>query len=145
MWDADFNIADFKHQIQAFNLRQITNWTENLDIDLPVDGGPLKNAARLSYATQLSTVLEPNKAISMPVLLPVDFAAFANDIVGQAQADAGLPVQQILVPVFPADEMDPSDSALELFVWRIQKEVMWQQLDRRIDECVTLSVQRSIF
>lgn len=79
----------------------------------------------------------------MPVILPLNFAAFANDLVSEAQVAAGLTVENILTP---ANETvtalyaspESQNAKLGLFIWRIGKDLMWQQLDRRIDEYAIL-------
>lgn len=151
-WDENFSIPKFKSSIDQFNLRQITNWLETANDGIlhdigftgdpyDGDGGPLKDAARISYASDLERVLE--KDITLPILLPLNFAAFVNDIVGKAQAAAGLTVESILTPVNETSTAELSvspesnNATLRLFIWRIGKELMWQQLDRRIDEYAT--------
>jgi hypothetical protein len=70
------------------------------------------------------------------VLLPCNFAVYANDLVSQAQAAAGLKERKILEPPIPAYNFmgQSGDEKEGLFIWRITPDLMWQQLDRRIDE-----------
>ncbi|KAJ7322957.1 hypothetical protein DFH08DRAFT_941686 [Mycena albidolilacea] len=75
------------------------------------------------------------KDLVLQVLLPCKFAVYANDVVSRAQAQAGLPQTQLLTPV--TSDFDPlkdTERAEGLFIWRIGKELMWQQLDRGVDE-----------
>jgi hypothetical protein len=77
------------------------------------------------------------KDLILQVLLPCKFAVYANDVVSRAQAQAGLPQTQLLTPV--TSDFDPlknTERAEGLFIWRIGKELMWQQLDRGVDEWV---------
>ncbi|KAJ7205208.1 hypothetical protein GGX14DRAFT_645057 [Mycena pura] len=153
-WDEHFNLKAFTSHIDRFNADQITNWLDSsgrYDNDgqlgdvkvgysghsiLPPPG--LKNAQRISYAPEAEGVLCAAKDVRMPVLLPANFAAFANDLVRKALADAGLPVEPILAPVNAAPEArapaDAQDATLRLFIWCIPTALLWQQLDRRIDE-----------
>ncbi|KAJ7473946.1 hypothetical protein FB451DRAFT_1466358 [Mycena latifolia] len=144
-WGEGFNIPDFKHEINVFNLRQITDWVPEYDEDfleehdLSEDGEELKAAARLTYGSTVATVLDRAHDIILPVLVPLDFAAYANRLVGEAQAAAGLKVARILAPAVKARKdlvvgPDSGDTSQGLFLWRIGRELMWQQLDRRIDE-----------
>ncbi|KAJ7623066.1 hypothetical protein DFH06DRAFT_759446 [Mycena polygramma] len=144
-WGEDFNIPDFEHEISSFNLRQITQWLDNdgslfmQTHGLDDDGDEFKAAARITYGPTVAKVLETAKDVVLPVVLPVNFAAFANDLIGDAQNDAGLKVQKILTPAVKSHKhliVEPTshDSSDGLFLWRIGKEMMWQQVDRRIDE-----------
>lgn len=145
-WGPKFNIRDFKHQIDVFNLRQITEWlTEGFleDHDLEEDGDEFKAAMRLTYGTTATAVLNSAHDVVLPVLLPCNFAAFANKLVSDAQAGAGLKVSKILKPAAKSHKhlvVNPeSDDTTEgLFLWRIGRDLMWQQLDRRIDESVVI-------
>ncbi|KAJ7322950.1 hypothetical protein DFH08DRAFT_354212 [Mycena albidolilacea] len=75
------------------------------------------------------------KDLMLQVLLPCKFADYANDVVSQAQAQAGLPQTQLLTPVTSdLDQLEDTDRAEGLFLWRIGKELMWQQLHRGVDE-----------
>jgi hypothetical protein len=94
----------------------------------------LRTMKRVSYASELDSVLLED--IAMPVLLPANFALYANTLVEEAQKDAGLEPKDILIPVntsLTMTDMD-SDATLRLFVWLIPASLMWQQLDSRIDE-----------
>ncbi|KAJ7128823.1 hypothetical protein C8R43DRAFT_1074699 [Mycena crocata] len=142
-WGPEFNIPDFEHQIDAFNLRQVRSWISQedfLDKHSFKDGGKeLKDAARLTYGSTTAAVLDPKHDVVLPVLLPCDFAAFANKLVSEAQATAGIKVEKILTPAVKAHthlivKTDSGDATEGVFLWRIGSELMWQQLDRRIDE-----------
>ncbi|KAJ7452656.1 hypothetical protein FB451DRAFT_1100774 [Mycena latifolia] len=133
-WGECFNVSDFAHEIDCFNLRQITDWLE-ADWKLP----RFTSAARVTYGPTVGKVLDRAQDIVMPLLLPCNFAAFANWLVGEAQAAAGLPVEKILRPAVPSQkhlvvDSESSDTTQGIFLWRIGRELMWQQLDRRIDE-----------
>ncbi|KAF7362639.1 hypothetical protein MVEN_00613000 [Mycena venus] len=145
-WGEGFNITDFKRQIKQFNLRQITDWIRYpYDEDffdthgLDGEGNEFKSAARLTYATSIETILDRGHDIVMPVLVPRNLAAYINHLVGEAQQAAGLEVQNILTPAVKRNKdlivaPDSTDSEDGLYMWRIGNEMMWQQLDRKIDE-----------
>ncbi|KAK7057988.1 hypothetical protein R3P38DRAFT_3253024 [Favolaschia claudopus] len=139
-WGEKFNIPDFKQQIAQFNLRHVEHWLPYHSADdfyetygISDDGEELKSAARLTHATAVATILNRGHDIIMPLLLPPEFADYANTLVGEALADAGLKHPTILIPVGEPGE-DANESEYGFYIWRISKEVMWQQLDRRIDE-----------
>jgi hypothetical protein len=83
-------------------------------------------------------LLHPHNDLSLPVLLPCNFAVYANGLVNQAQASAGLPERKSVEPAVPGYKfIGRSGAETEgLFVCRITLDLMWQQLDRRIDEYV---------
>ncbi|KAJ7016223.1 hypothetical protein C8F04DRAFT_1347966 [Mycena alexandri] len=105
-------------------------------ISLPLLRRYPEAAKRLTYGTTVTDVLEPTRDILLLLLLRADFAAFANRLVGHAQAAAGLNVLSILTPAVESHEhlLDAKSGAEGIFLWRIGREIMWQQLDRRIDE-----------
>jgi hypothetical protein len=74
----------------------------------------------------------------MQVLLPCEFAVFANDLVSRAQADARIRERKLLLPAVRGFNFlaHPGSQVDGLFLWRLTPQVMWQQLDRRIDEYV---------
>ncbi|KAJ7815281.1 hypothetical protein B0H14DRAFT_1410689 [Mycena olivaceomarginata] len=79
------------------------------------------------------------KDLILQVLLPCKFAVYANDVVSRAQAQVGLPQTQLLTPV--TSDFNPlkdTERAEGLFIWRIGKELMWQQLDRGVDEVLEM-------
>ncbi|KAJ7110779.1 hypothetical protein C8R43DRAFT_1243019 [Mycena crocata] len=142
-WGPEFKIPDFEHQIDKFNLRQVRDWLDEESFleehGLKEGGKELKDAVRLTYGPSAAAVLDRKHDITLPVLLPCDFAAFANKLVSEAQAVAGLKVEKILMPAIKKHkhlivEPDSGDAKEGIFLWRIGSELMWQQLDRRIDE-----------
>ncbi|KAJ6493336.1 hypothetical protein C8R45DRAFT_989494 [Mycena sanguinolenta] len=152
-WSESFTIADFQRQIEHFNAQHIARWIqedyhatsefrethgigEEDDIDLDKI---FQGAARLTCAQDMKTILSAKSDIGMPVVVPRNLAAYMNHLVGEAQKAAKMNVQPILTPAVKDDEdvmvpLDSTDSADGLYMWRIGKDIMWQQLDRRIDE-----------
>ncbi|KAF7350627.1 hypothetical protein MSAN_01622900 [Mycena sanguinolenta] len=152
-WNKSFTIPKFERQIRHFNDQQIANWIqeeshstckfreahgigEDDDIDLDKI---FADAARLTCSQDTKTILSRNSDIVMPVVVPRNLAAYVNHLVGEAQKAAKLKVKPILTPAVKDDEdivvpLDSKDSADGLYMWRIDKDLMWQQLDRRIDE-----------
>jgi hypothetical protein len=60
----------------------------------PDDGRPydeLKEYQRVACAPTVDAVLSPDEDLVLQVLLPREFAGYANRIIGEAQAQAGLP------------------------------------------------------
>ncbi|KAJ6571755.1 hypothetical protein B0H19DRAFT_667327 [Mycena capillaripes] len=157
-WGEEFQLQEFRVQMDQFNAKQISSWFpwrgRAADIDFGdsysntwgdewVPPPQLQNLRRLAYASDAASVLTAEQDIAMPVTLPTNFAAFANGLVNAAAADAGLGVltPPILSPVDASPDVqraltDPDDATLRLFIWRMPASLMWQQLDRRIDEVV---------
>lgn len=154
LWNKHFRKTSLEWMMDDFNLRQIQVWLEdyrrswfkkpyNPNSNQRHEDGPLfKDALRVSYASTIEPVLAKSKDIVLPVLLPSDFAAFANDTVRAAMKDHDIDAYTILTPASPLDVEEivvTADSGRDvegLFLWRINKDLMWQQLDRRIDESV---------
>ncbi|KAJ7484393.1 hypothetical protein FB451DRAFT_1392948 [Mycena latifolia] len=140
-WDDQFTLAAFKKRIDASNCDEIQAWIQT-DCDNRLfphgvdDERSLPESTRMTYAETVDVLLSKKKDIKMPVLLPCELAVYANDLVSRAQARAGLPETKILMPAVPGfnflGEIDPETDGL--FFWRIGKDIMWQQLDRSIDE-----------
>nr|GAT50994.1 predicted protein [Mycena chlorophos] len=149
-WDEEASILGMKSDIDQFNQYQITGWIQNsegqfADVTVPRAQWPLrvpdvfKPLQRITYAETPAEVLMPEKDVVMGVLLPYNFALFANELVEKALADAGLPTgdAKILTPLSDdakALPPDPTDASLKFFLWRIPGILLWQQIDRRIDE-----------
>lgn len=102
----------------------------------------LKGIQRTVCAPTVEALLDEDGDICMQVLLPCEFAIYANDVVRKAQARAGLCETTFLVPLLNGVEYPeaPQPLADGLFLWRIGPELMWQQLDRSVDECVSFSL-----
>ncbi|KAJ7760854.1 hypothetical protein DFH07DRAFT_1021319 [Mycena maculata] len=138
-WDEGFNIPDFKRQIAYFNARLMDNWLSEAHSSateefckahgIPDDSDIFEHAVWLTHANNVPAILSRASDIIMPVV-PHNLVAYMNQLVGKAQEAVGLKVQPILMPAVE-DSRDSNDG---LYVWRIGKETMWQQLDRRIDE-----------
>ncbi|KAJ7633856.1 hypothetical protein DFH06DRAFT_1479447 [Mycena polygramma] len=126
-WGEDFNVPDFEHEIlnqyshslaryqsfltiiafSSFNLRQITQWLDN-------DG---------SLSMQTHGLDDDGDEFG-----PHQIWAVAKVL--ETAKDVVLPVSHKHLVVEPTSH----DSGDDLFLWRLGKEMMWQQLDRRIDE-----------
>ncbi|KAJ6493330.1 hypothetical protein C8R45DRAFT_989477 [Mycena sanguinolenta] len=105
-WSESFNIPDFERQIQYFNQQQIANWIQEEsrstrefreahrigdDDDIDMDE-IFQDAARLTCSQNVKTILGRNSDIVMPVVVPRNFAAYMNHLIGEAQKAAGLKV-----------------------------------------------------
>lgn len=131
-WDEKFSVKNFTEAIDKFNDRERTTvsgeWTgysENDDeFDLP--------AKRVTYATSINDVLSPAKDLAIPVVTTTEFVEFANELIMKALNKKGLPNKiplEILTGPTGEDE-------LVLAVWRLDKILNWQVVDRQIDEYV---------
>ncbi|KAJ7322953.1 hypothetical protein DFH08DRAFT_969591 [Mycena albidolilacea] len=148
-WNEKFHVGSFEQYIWDSNAREILEWIQSDDYGclsphgvvrdeyrLPNDGRPydeLEEYQRVTCAPTVDAVLSPDKDLVLQALLPREFAAYASRIVGNARAQqAGVvPQREALAPAVP--HVRPN-SVVGLYYWRIGKELMWQQLDRRVDE-----------
>ncbi|KAJ7131939.1 hypothetical protein C8R46DRAFT_1015571 [Mycena filopes] len=147
-WTPEFTITDFLTHIHNCNAREVRSWLREDSGDAHIIVGRLEaHGVRFGYeicdavrrmagAPTLELLLHPQHDICLPVLLPCSFAVYANDLISRAQADAGLQETKLLEPAVPQRNYfsAPGDEREGLFIWRITPELMWQQVDRRIDE-----------
>ncbi|KAJ7669362.1 hypothetical protein DFH06DRAFT_1180734 [Mycena polygramma] len=143
-WDEDFDVSEFHDYIDEANATEIANWTETdfdqrllwhgVSVSSSDDG--LDAYQRMTCAPTVDAVLSKKNDIMLQVLLPCNFAVYANDLVSRAQDQAGLPETKLLMPAVRGFNFlwNPNPRADGLFFWRIGKDLMWQKLDRRVDE-----------
>ncbi|KAJ7098267.1 hypothetical protein C8R44DRAFT_988807 [Mycena epipterygia] len=140
-WNDRFDLEAFEEHIDGTNYAEICNWImADLNGRLFPQGveeeGELPEFQRMSYAPTVDALLSKKKDILMQVLLPCDFAVYANDVVSRAQARAGLPEMKLLQSAVSGfyflGASDPQTNGL--FFWRIGKELMWQHLDPSVDK-----------
>jgi len=147
LWDEEFDLLDFEQLLASFNQMHITRWLPLHGQVGDVDFGEsqdwivvpqmLRTMKRVSFASEVEGVLIETGDIALPVLLPADFALHVNTLVEEAQRDAGFDPKDILTPLntsLTMSDLDYADATLRLFVWSIPASLMWQQMDRRIDE-----------
>ncbi|KAJ7669357.1 hypothetical protein DFH06DRAFT_981623, partial [Mycena polygramma] len=131
-WDTAFSFTGYRAHINQLNA------AESLLQHGVTSSAQISDAVqRIACAPTLEILLHSGFDISLPVILPCDFAVYANDLVSQAQAAAGLKETKLLEPAVRGF-FNPLGSRGQdkegLFFWRVGRELMWQQLDRRIDE-----------
>jgi hypothetical protein len=75
----------------------------------------------ISGAPTLELLLHPQHDLCLPVLLPCNFAVYANDLVNQTQAAARLKERKIFEPPIPAYNFlgQSGDEKEGLFIWKI--------------------------
>ncbi|TRM65507.1 hypothetical protein BD626DRAFT_616231 [Schizophyllum amplum] len=127
-WDTSFNVEDFKKAIDAFNQKEGEGFGQYAleETDVP--------AARITYATTVAELLDASHDICIPLFLGKSFMAYAQEVIDKALKAAKL---QLVNPVFTA--MESEESGYEMFgqapvLWRLDKLLNWQMVDRRIDE-----------
>jgi hypothetical protein len=101
------------------------------------NGDDLNQAQRMTFASTAEEVLQNACDIRMPVLLPLDFAIHVNEVVKKALIKARLPEETVLEPIMiesGSPEAQTDSSGEGLFSWVIGSQLMWQQVDRQIDE-----------
>ncbi|KAJ6573300.1 hypothetical protein B0H10DRAFT_1964120 [Mycena sp. CBHHK59/15] len=143
-WDGLYNHAEFQAHILKSNMKEVNRWVAIDRLRLEghgfVCGDELDGAQRITCAHNLDILLESAHEIRMPVLLPCDFAIYANGLIKQALIDAGLQETNALDPAIPAcsHSRRSSQETEGLYMWTITSHLMWQQVDRRIDEVFEL-------
>ncbi|KAJ7154668.1 hypothetical protein C8R46DRAFT_1118017 [Mycena filopes] len=141
-WNERFTLQGFRAHITAFNMAEVRSW---LDSDWDhrlrqhgvVSGNEICDAVqRVVGAPTLEVLLRSEFDVTLPVLLPCNFALYANDVVSRAQALAGLKEIKLLEPAVLTHNplRVPGKDKEGLFMWRIGAGIMWQQFDRQVDE-----------
>ncbi|KAJ7429068.1 hypothetical protein B0H11DRAFT_1946103 [Mycena galericulata] len=130
-WDETFHLDTFIDSINRSNRKEIQNWlqtdtTQRLERHGVTHGDELEDAQRTTSASRLDHLLDSAHDIKIPLLLPCDFATYANEVVNQMLRR---PILEVAVP-----DVHPEPSDQGLFIWRIAHDLMWQQEDRKIDE-----------
>ncbi|KAF7329112.1 hypothetical protein MKEN_00171700 [Mycena kentingensis (nom. inval.)] len=145
-WDEHFDLNEFKKSLDNFNNSLTTGWIhtheEVADFDLLSLEDPhydFKDVKRVTYAKDADGVLVEVNDVSMPVILPANFAEYANELLEAVMIDAGMDAQRSITRFDPNDEfgddeVDENDARLHLYIWRIPLGLIWQEMDRRKDE-----------
>ncbi|KAJ7260404.1 hypothetical protein B0H12DRAFT_1069837 [Mycena haematopus] len=92
----------------------------------------LDGAQRMTYASHLEILLDDAHNIKIPVLLPCDFAAYANALVHAIEGQSN--EAPILRPVTQYAYTDLPGEREGLYMWNTTSSLMWQHQDRRLDE-----------
>ncbi|KAJ7482924.1 hypothetical protein B0H11DRAFT_1915004 [Mycena galericulata] len=138
-WNEAFNHSRFRTYILCSNVNDIDSWistdhTGRLQQHGIKCGDQLNRAQRMTFASTVQDLLGQKNDVRLPVLLPLDFAMYANDLIKEALLSAGLPETRALEPVEGVDLSESTNDREGLFMWTIGCHLMWQHLDRRIDE-----------
>ena len=134
-------------EIEKYNDRERAAFLRSIDCDTYEKGGG-KDAdtaiRRSTFSLSAEDVLNRSFDLVLGLWLPHTFASYANELIDQSLKDAGLWIEgqdQALVHVENArvepennDQDDKSKEEGGAYYWRVNNVVMWQQLDRRIDE-----------
>ncbi|KAJ7464964.1 hypothetical protein B0H11DRAFT_2240393 [Mycena galericulata] len=135
-WDGAFRRGAFIDHIRRSNRTEIERWsrtdtTQRLQHHGVEHDDELDDAQRITCDSKMEVLLESSHDIKIPVLLPCEFAAYANEVVKQMSGGAYLP---ILKPAVLGVARPAQSDQEGLFIWSISSDLMWQQEDRRIDE-----------
>ncbi|KAJ7430004.1 hypothetical protein B0H11DRAFT_1714224, partial [Mycena galericulata] len=139
-WDELFSHEGLKAHINRSNRAEVDGWIATDEdpgrlLNQGVDWhDPLKDAQRMTYASSLDDLLDSTHDIRFPVLLPCDLAAYVNKVVNKGQAKAHLPIAPVLKLAGPGQSQNLADDIEGLYMWSIGSHLMWQQIDRGIDE-----------
>lgn len=107
---------------------------------------------RVIVADNIDAVLGSAGEMHLPLFLPPSVITFANDMIQEALREHDLPTELALTPVFIKDQAvvvqewrDKYPRGLQhqrasfderSVYWNMSPILAWQQIDRRIDECV---------
>ncbi|KAF9458011.1 hypothetical protein BDZ94DRAFT_1292213 [Collybia nuda] len=120
-------------------MRHVALWEEVGGRIRHRDGGVhISEVARTTYADSVEVLLSSKHDIAIPLFLSPDFMDFANDIIKTALTEHGLAPVEALQPysneTSDSDEDGEDDPEEIMVLWRLDKILNWQMLDRQIDE-----------
>ncbi|KAJ7285588.1 hypothetical protein C8J57DRAFT_641477 [Mycena rebaudengoi] len=133
-WDRTFSIAHFKEALDKHNQHEsdVATGNQSKIATARRKAVPPIPAARITYGDSVFEVLQPAKDILIPLILDHDFMVFANDRILAALKTAGIAESDCITPLTLVSGKDDDNEILA--VWRLNKILNWQMLDRRIDE-----------
>ncbi|KAF9029392.1 hypothetical protein BDP27DRAFT_1349689 [Rhodocollybia butyracea] len=117
-WDENFNIKDFIESIDRYN-----------DCELQSPELEWRNH-RLKFPT-VQRVTHASHDVVIPVVTTEEFVTFANASVVEALEMKGILGNEKIIPLTVLDHDGKHEV---LTVWRLNKVLNWQMVDRRIDE-----------
>ncbi|KAJ7684913.1 hypothetical protein DFH06DRAFT_1277443 [Mycena polygramma] len=132
-WDHTFNLTEFKKALDAHNQQESDAVSENL---YHIANRAKIQAARITYGDSVEQVLLPENDIIIPLILHRSFLEFANTqtvaALQEAKSLSRLNKSDCAAPLTLIHEDEGEDQTLAM--WRLNKILNWQMLDRRIDE-----------
>ena len=134
--------------VEDFNMREFRRFIDPLENYEPNGDHREETQAirRLSLSSSTRLIHEPSNDVVLGLELPHPFAVYVNDLVKTTLKEKGLwtgdrdPVLSRIRCMPFRDELVTERSILNaearigFYLWRIDSVLMWQQLDRRIDE-----------
>lgn len=89
---------------------------------------------RVTYGISIDTVLSSSNDLAIAIFTTTEFVEFANELVMKALSKKGLP-SKIPLEILTKPVRDEHEE-LVVALWRFDKVLNWQMVDRRIDEYV---------
>ncbi|KAJ7033326.1 hypothetical protein C8F04DRAFT_1261138 [Mycena alexandri] len=140
VWDSSFCLTKFGRHIDQSNYQENQAWVRSdvsgrLRGHGVIHGDELDDARRITCASRMDVLLSGTHDIKTLLLLPSDFAVYANTLVSEVLEELGVQTHTPMLTPAVFAVIAPPDGVQEgLFIWTITSELMWQQRDRRIDE-----------
>ncbi|KAJ3823192.1 hypothetical protein F5880DRAFT_1653181 [Lentinula raphanica] len=136
-WNDRFAIPRFTTAIDVFSECETNDFqakwacfADNEPADFPV-------VKRVTYASAINEIFADENNMSMPIFTTHAFVRFANEIVMRALKELNLVTESSgRAKTFPLEIIDPTmtENGLVLALWRLDRILTWQMVDRRIDE-----------
>ncbi|KAG8810839.1 hypothetical protein FRC17_002740 [Serendipita sp. 399] len=138
VWDETFQISDFTKRLDEFNEAQ----SGDLERDWELSGGDEAADAKEPTVRRIvhgATVEEVFKTdLIMMIWMPENFVSFARETVMSVAKDRDIPFQGDFISEFWRPSKPTKGEALILYEVKIDTLIMWQQVDRRLDEIFEL-------
>ncbi|KAK1232556.1 hypothetical protein PQX77_004314 [Marasmius sp. AFHP31] len=133
-WDRDFNIPHFREHIKNYNSRLTTGVEETVEyLFFHLRASSEFQATRVSYSSSVTSLLSGENDLEIPFVAQKDIVDFANGTLLEAMLDYGIRLSEAPLRIVYQDNSWLSRH-LCLVVWRMDINLNWQVLDRRIDE-----------
>ncbi|KAJ7578019.1 hypothetical protein C8J56DRAFT_364210 [Mycena floridula] len=132
-WDASFDVDEFKHAIDSFNMKESVAFVENSERtatyeDRGLDRSDIAKIARVTYGDSVDDILSAHKDIVIALVIDRDLMDYANELLLAGLKESGFP--QASAPLIALSDEEKKIPVL----WRLDRILNWQMMSRRIDE-----------
>lgn len=129
---------DLKQGRVLIKLTDSSNLNACLPLESKREDWP-RSGQRIQWGSEISDVLDNGDTV-LPLFAPHSFVVFASKMIKEALEDHSLHPDPNASEWYPlkvwGEITGPDDTMLDAVTWTIDPVLMWQRIDRRIDECV---------
>ncbi|KAJ8074102.1 hypothetical protein PM082_012394 [Marasmius tenuissimus] len=134
-WNQDFNIPQFCNHIENYNSSLTARVEETMEyLSFHPRSSFDLQATRVSYSPSVAGLLSEENDLEIPLVAPRDIVDFANEVLLGALLDHEIRRSKTPLRIVYEDDSEWLTKRLCLVVWKMDINLNWQLLDRRIDE-----------